>query len=297
MQERLKIIEGNNIYAIAPSSGFPKQILEKLTITNKNKNIYIPENSFREGYIYLSNSDDNRFKILKNALKQNNYNIIWCLKGGYGSARIVERLYSLKRPKKEKIFIGYSDITAIHLFLSQEWGWRTIHGSMLSEIYDINKDSKNFIYLNQIINGIAFNIELTPINNIAENVSIIKGSINGGHMDLLNMSIKTKWEIKPKEILFLEVNNKKGYQLDFYLTHFLQAGIFHQIKALVIGDLVPKIDIYVDYAVNNFASNINIPVFKTSCFGHGKKNYPIMYNANYQIMKDIDNSYTMKMII
>lgn len=198
MQERLEIIEGKNIYAIAPSSGFPKQILEKLTITNKNKNIYIPENSFREGYVYLSNSDDNRFKILKNALEQNNYNIIWCLKGGYGAARIVERLYSLKRPKKEKIFIGYSDITAIHLFLSQEWGWRTIHGSMLSEIYDINKDSKNFIYLNQIINGIVFNMELTPINNIAENVSIIKGSINGGHMGLLNMSLKTKWEIKPK---------------------------------------------------------------------------------------------------
>lgn len=294
MQERLKIIQENKIYVVAPSSGIPKQILEKLPTTNKN--LYIPENSFKENYVYLSNSDDSRFEILKNALEQNDYSIIWCLRGGYGAARIVERLYSLKRPIKEKIFIGYSDITAIHLFLSQEWGWKTIHGPMLSEIYDSSKDSKNFMYLNKIINGVTITIELVPINKFAKNVSTVKGSISGGHMDLLNMSIKTRWEIKPKEIIFLEVNNRKGYQIDFYLTHFLQAGIFNEAKALVIGDLTPKIDGYVDYAVNNFANNINIPVYKTNCFGHGKNNYPLMYNANYQIMKDVDNSYMMKMI-
>lgn len=294
MYERFQIVEKNTVYVVAPSSGVPKHIIEKLTY---NKNIYIPDNSFQEGYIYLSNSDDNRFEILKNALEQNIYNIIWCIRGGYGAARIVERLYSLKRPKKEKVFIGYSDITAIHLFLSQEWGWKTIYGSMLGEIYDEDKDSKNFIYLNKIINGRYFNIELIPINNIAKKNSIIKGSINGGHMDLINMSIGTKWELKPKKILFLEVNKKSGYQIDFYLTHFLQAGIFSQIEALVIGDLVPKIDNYVDYAINSFANSIDIPVFKTDNFGHGKKNYPIMYNTNYQIIKDMDGRYIMKINI
>ena len=294
MHERFKIIEENNIYAVAPSSGVPKQVIDKLT---SKKNVYIPDNSFQEGYIYLSNSDDNRFEFLKNALEQNNCNIIWCMRGGYGSARIVERLYNLKKPKKEKIFIGYSDITAIHLFLSQEWGWRTIHGSMLSEIYNKDKDSKNFIYLNEIIKGRNFNIELTPMNTIAQNNLIIKGSISGGHMDLINMSIGTKWEIKPKKILFLEVNKKKGYQIDFYLTHFLQLQIFDQIEALVIGDLVPKIDNYVDDAVDSFVNNINIPVFKTDSFGHGKKNYPIMYNANYKIIKAMDDRYIMNMII
>ena len=56
--------------------------------------------------------------------------------------------------------------------------------------------------LNEIIKGRNFNIELTPMNAVAKNNLIIKGSISGGHMDLINMSIGTKWEIKPKKYCF-----------------------------------------------------------------------------------------------
>ncbi len=54
--------------------------------------------------------------------------------GGYGSMRLIPHLHKLKAPKKPKLFIGFSDITSLHLYFNQEWKWPTIHGRTISQV-------------------------------------------------------------------------------------------------------------------------------------------------------------------
>jgi muramoyltetrapeptide carboxypeptidase len=90
--------------------------------------------------------------MIKAALLNNDNDILWSLRDGYGTAKVVEILYDDKEfliamRKKNKIptVIGYCDITALHLFLSQEFNWKTIHGPIFREIQIRNK-RKNFLY-------------------------------------------------------------------------------------------------------------------------------------------------------
>ncbi|MCK6600046.1 MAG: LD-carboxypeptidase, partial [Bdellovibrionaceae bacterium] len=80
----------------------------------------------------LNSSDRNiRFDYLKLALEEEQSDVIWCLRGGYGSIHLLPLLDSLKKPKKKKLLIGLSDITSLHIYLQQRWGWSTLHASHL----------------------------------------------------------------------------------------------------------------------------------------------------------------------
>ena len=68
--------------------------------------------------------------------------IIWCIRGGEGASRLIPYLEKLPNDKKEriaqnknkKILIGYSDITALHIYLQVQYDWQTLHGTMLEMI-------------------------------------------------------------------------------------------------------------------------------------------------------------------
>jgi muramoyltetrapeptide carboxypeptidase len=56
------------------------------------------------------------------------------LRGGYGSIRILPELNKIKAPFTPKLLIGYSDITSLHVFLTQKWKWSSLHGPLIDRI-------------------------------------------------------------------------------------------------------------------------------------------------------------------
>lgn len=81
---------------------------------------------------YLAGSDAQRIDDLHSAFADRDVNAIICLHGGYGSARLLDRIdYDLLR-RHRKIFVGYSDITALHVVIARRVGFVTFHGPMLS---------------------------------------------------------------------------------------------------------------------------------------------------------------------
>jgi muramoyltetrapeptide carboxypeptidase len=275
------------IQVVAPASGVDLDEVNALQ-SLKSLNIQIPRNLISNAITFHSNSDHERFRLLKKALISHQKNdIIWCLRGGYGSARIIDKLKTLPKPKTNKLFIGYSDITALHLFLSEHWGWKTVHGSVLVEILNSNKDPKNFYKLADIIsrNVTELTLEpLKPLNNLAMKSTKVSGRLTGGNLSIVQTSLGTDWQIKAaKKILFLEEVGEKGYQIDRSLNHLKQSGILNQTKAIVFGDCVDcKEDAFL--ALEWFSAETKIPVFKTEQFGHGKVNYPMVYNIKAEIV-------------
>lgn len=282
------------ITVVAPASTVEKDKLEYLS-NQKILDLNLPKNFLTPQTIpYHSDSDEERFEQLKEALN-NNSKIIWSLRGGYGSARLFENLKNLKKPTHKKIFIGYSDLTFLHLFLMQNWNWKTIHGATLSDLLSPDKDPKNFSLLLDIISKNIDEIKYNDIlsyNSLAESSHELNGILVGGNLEMLATSLGTPWQIKGNnKIIFIEDTGSKGYMIDRNLNHLLQANVFKNATAIIFGSFLNG-DENVEFALKRFAKEVKIPVFKTNLFGHGYKNYPFILNSNTKISSQ-EKSITM----
>ena len=296
-------LANRKIMVVATGSGTEIKNLEKL----KNLaalSVSIPDNLVTNDIPLHANTDEERLRYLKEALFNPSKNtIVWALRGGYGSARLIEELNKLAKPKTEKLFIGYSDITALHLFLAQKWNWKPIHGASFIELLDPEKDPDNFHKLSAIISGQTSRLQmdnLKPLNNQAKALKKVKGSLTGGNLTIIQSGIGTKWQMKAAgKIVFFEDINEPGYKMDRVLNQLNQSGLLQGVKGIIFGDFTsPEDDDLVDLALERFATKTNIPVFKTEQFGHGKMNYPLVYNARSEItFNKKNNKYSLIMYL
>lgn len=214
---------------------------------------------------------------------------IWCLRGGYGSMRLIPHLLKMKSPKRPKLFIGFSDITSLHLFFSQNWKWPVIHGRTISQMNPELALSKDRKFLRDVIYGKKHKMtfkSLIPLNKAAEEKRNLSGKITGGNLRILQSSIGTKWEVKAKgKILFMEDVAERGYSVDRMLEQMIQAEIIHKgVKALVFGDFTQGQEKdgkdHTQEALWRFAQRVPYPVLKGLPAGHGHEfNYPIPFNT------------------
>lgn len=287
------------IKVVAPASGADPQHLATLQALTELK-IEIAPNLLSKDIIFHSNNDEIRFALLKAALYDKSKNtILWTLKGGYGSARLINRLRFLPKPKQEKTFIGFSDNTALHLFLAQHWEWKTIHGSGLLQLLNPEADPQNFQKIAEIIAKKTSKLQITHLmafNAQANHPKKISGPLIGGNLATIQSGIKTAWQMKAAgKIVFLEDTGEKGYSIDRMLYQLREAGLFKGVKGVVFGNFTdaPLDDIMI--ALERFAKEVQIPVYKTDQFGHGSINYPLVYNAASEIVPKGPNEFALIM--
>lgn len=275
----LKAFSSYKIEVIEPSSKCDEECDRKLKNTQKSfANITV-------------NVTKNKISQLKDSLLNPKNDIVWALRGGYGAANVIHELYSdakfmntLKSLKNPPIVIGYSDITVLHLFLSQEFGWKTFHGPTFREMFKADKFTmQNFTQLKQTLNGKNTTLPLQPINALALHNTKIIGKITGGNLSIIQTSIGTRWQIKSAEkILFLEDWNETPQKILRMLYHLKMAGVLSDVKAIIFGDMCDNSNA-MKKQLKEFAFNVIVPVYVTDYFGHCQRNYSIVYNAEAEI--------------
>lgn len=232
-----------------------------------------------------------KLQNLKNALLDQENELVWALRGGYGTASIVDLLYedhdfmsAMKKKTSYPLFIGYCDVTALHLFLSQEFGWKTLHGPVIKELTSKRKRN-SFHVLSKVLDGITrikF-VGLQALNNKGEITAEIKGKMTGGNLSIIQTSIGARWQIQTKnKILFLEDCHEKPHKILRMLSHLKMAGLFDGVRAVIVGNLCDDSD-YMRKSIISFFSTLAIPTYAIDVFGHGMYNYPILYNADVSI--------------
>lgn len=279
---------GHTIELIAPSSAFNLDELEavRALIQQLGFTPLISENLLGKD-LFCANSDEQRLTQLIHALTNEQSQAIWCLRGGYGAARLLPALEKIPIPARPKLLIGFSDITALHLFLQQKWGWSTLHGNVATQLvkapYQGNEGEKILL---ELLTGQRTEITypVTPLNEAARQEIILEAPITGGNLTLLQTSIGTFWQVQAEhKFLLIEETNEKGYRVDRMLTHLSQAGIFQAVSALIIGDFVGGQELngtsLTMEAVNRFAEQVSFPVVRCQNIGHGAINYPLPFGT------------------
>jgi muramoyltetrapeptide carboxypeptidase len=183
--------------------------------------------------------------------------------------------------------MGFSDITTLHVFLNQQWGWPTIHGPMVDRI------GRGLILEPQLreLHDIYFGDEaqvvfrgLKPMNAAARTARVIRGPVTGGNLMTLQSTIGTRapWGTRGR-IVFLEEIDERGYRIDRLLEHLAQTGHFARARAIVLGEFLGGTEsdgsTRVPGVLQRFADSLKIPVMTGIEAGHGDMQRPIPFET------------------
>ncbi|WP_413581590.1 S66 peptidase family protein [Bdellovibrio sp. HCB288] len=284
------IQEGDIIDVVAP--GYPVQLPEvdgaRDFLLRWKLQPRIPKNIIKPHFLH-AHEDEMRFAFLKSAIQSKDSRVIWCLRGGYGSNRLLPMLAKLKKPKEPKLLIGISDITSLHTFLIQEWGWSTLHAPLLDRLGRGLVSPKHEKELHKILFGQEKVIEfkkLKALNDQARNIKLLKSRIVGGNLSVLQTTLGTPWQIDTKNsLLFVEDAGERGYRIDKMLEHMRQAGALKQCRGLILGDFIGGKEPGTE--TNNFkkvfkrwSEDLDIPVFQGLEAGHDVIQRPVPFNTS-----------------
>ncbi len=232
--------KGDSVAIIAPASPSDKNLIDKC-ITSLNElglKVVVGESCLSE-HGFLSGTDDIRANDINCMFADKNIKGIFALRGGYGCARLLNLIDFKLIKKNPKIFVGYSDITALHIAINQKSKLITYHGPMISTELIKGLDEYSADYYQKFIFGYEKVEEL--VNPEEDNLEIINtgiatGQLVGGNLSLICSSLGTKYEINTKnKILFLEEVEEVPYKVDRMLTHLKQSGKLKEANGIILG--------------------------------------------------------------
>ena len=263
---------------VSPSSWLNEPDLKTAVsvFENKGYKLVLGKSVFLKEFTYAGTPQE-RADDINNMFANPDIDAIICARGGYGANRVLPLLdYDLIQ-ENPKIFMGYSDITAFLISITQKTGLITFHGPMLTSF---KKRMVNYNF--DLMENILVGSESVTIQSPSELPACIlkpgkaKGPLWGGNMCLLINRLGTPDQLNTAgAILFIEDIDEYLYAFDRMLVHMKKAGMFENIKGLIIGELVDMKDYddpfgkSTDEIVMDVCGDLDIPIISNFPCGHG----------------------------
>jgi muramoyltetrapeptide carboxypeptidase len=218
---------------------------------------------------YLAGGDAGRIDDLHAMFADAAVAGILCVRGGYGAHRLLERLdYELIRAHP-KVFIGYSDITALHLAIRARCGFVTFHGPMTTAL--AHSDPHDFLACLRAVSrpeplGALVNPPgAPPVETLVPGEA--EGELIGGNAALLTALLGTPYEPEfTGRVLFLEDVGDRIYRLDRKLAHLRLADVFDRVAGVIVGECryPPEPDAL---ALRQILDDLIVPIGKPAIYG------------------------------
>lgn len=242
-------------------------------------------------YGHLAGTDEERAGELNEMFKDKDIKAIIALRGGSGSARILDKLDYEAISKNPKIFAGYSDITALHLAIFKKTGLVTFHSPVAvstwnSFSYDYFKkllfEREAITYKNPDSKGDQLAQTENRIRTITPGTA--KGNLLGGNLSVLTGIMGSEYFPKnwKGKILYLEDVGEKIYAVDRMMSQLYLAGVFEQISGFVFGKCTecdPGGSGYgsltLEEVIDHYIKPLDIPAYSGAMIGHIDDNVTI----------------------
>lgn len=234
---------------------------------------------------YLGGTDEERLDDLHDMFRDPEVKAVFAIRGGYGSAHLLDRIdYGLLR-KNPKIFLGYSDITALHLAIHKRAGLVTFHGPIvLAEFTDYTRAwFRRALFDARPLGALTNPPETNPLRPAhplrAVRAGKARGRLIGGNLTLVCRTLGTPFEIDTRgRILFLEDTDEQPYSIDGMLTQLRLAGKLQAAAAVIFGECLgcrprqfqPTFDstLSLGEVLDDILGKLDIPVLSGLTIGH-----------------------------
>lgn len=236
MRKPIPLKPGDTIRVVSPASPLPLEKLEKMRefLEAEGYKVELAKNALAAEE-YLAGSDGARAQDLMEAFTDPAVQGILCSRGGYGSARLMPHLDLDAISASNKLFLGYSDITTLHLAL-QRRGLASIYAPM-GISFHAERDPWVYDSFRAALRG-----ENTIPIGAPKGTTLVggqaEGEITGGCLCLLTDSLATPDALDARgKILLIEDVDENPHRIDAMLTHLLLSGILPSASGVVIGEM------------------------------------------------------------
>jgi muramoyltetrapeptide carboxypeptidase len=270
-----RLIPGDTIAIAAPASHFDKEkfyrgiaVLERMGFRP-----FVPYDLFQKDS-YFAGSDSHRAGLLNRLFEDRAIKAILCARGGFGSMRILSHLNFKAIRKNPKIFVGFSDISALLSVLSERCGLVTFHGPTLTTLADSDQETRDAM-VSAVSSGKR--LEIKAKKGVVIKAGSASGPVSGGNLSTLCHLAGTPFQPHLKgHILLIEDRGEAAYRIDRMLTQMKLAGYFSRLAGVALGSFEDGGTADAVYSVvEDIFDELDIPIVAGFQIGHGKTNITI----------------------
>lgn len=269
--------QGDRVRLIAPASPFDRGLLRagQRVLEGLGLVPVVSRDEFaRDGF--LAGSDRRRAATLTRALQQDDSKAVWCIRGGYGTARLLALLDLPRLRRRPKLLVGFSDITSLLLQLARPGGFVTIHGPVVTQLPRL--PAAHLAWLEALLFG-------TPVPRqlpLGRTRTLVPGRAEG-RLVACNLSILaslTGTRFAPDlggALLCLEDVHEEAYRLDRLFWQIVSAGLLRRCRGIVMGELVDCKPAGTGRhsarrVLERAVAALGLPAVSGAAFGHGRRN-------------------------
>ena len=273
---------------IAPASSFDRPSFEAgLALINARYRAEHGPGIF-ERQRYLAGDDARRLAELTAALKDPQIRAVFCARGGYGATRLLPRLATARPPGPPKVLVGFSDITALHLWF-QRFGRISVHGPVLTQLGRgrLPGDTSGRLF------ALLESAQPPPPLRGAECYvgGTAEGPLLGGNLSVFTRLLGTPYMPEVDgAILLLEDQGERPYRLDRMWTHLELAGVFSRVRGIALGSFTGCEEKDAPYTgaevLRDLARATGLPCAAGFPVGHGEVNEPVPLGARVRLDAD-----------
>ncbi|MDO4548020.1 MAG: LD-carboxypeptidase [Clostridia bacterium] len=240
-------------------------------------------------YGYLSGSDDVRARDVNRMFADAEVKAVICLKGGYGTPRILDRLDYDAISRHPKLFSGYSDITAMHLALFAKCGLCTLHAPMPA--YGVDGESLKSIA--ECLSGATVGKPLVNIDGslpVCVNPGEVEAPLIGGNLSLIATVAGSEYmpDVSGR-LLFIEDVSEYTYAIDRMLTRLRLLGVFEKCAGVIFGSFekceseYPDRALGIDQIIADVVAGCKKPIISSLRAGHCRPSLCLGLGIRYHL--------------
>lgn len=236
-------------------------------------------------YHQLAGTDAQRAADFQEQMDNPNIKAIWCVRGGYGTVRIIDLLDFTKFKQNPKWIIGFSDVTVLHSHLNR-MGIQSIHATMPISIPRATTEAKESLRKALFGEPLEYKFSCDILNHLGT----AKGELVGGNLSILYSLLGSESAIDcTNKILFIEDLDEYLYHIDRMMLNLKRNGCLSSLRGMIIGGMTKMNDNEIPWGKNAFeiieevTKNLNIPIIYNFPAGHIQDNRALIMGKTISV--------------
>ncbi len=233
----------------------------------------------------LAGTDEQRAQDFQTMMDDTDVKAIWCVRGGYGTVRIIDLLDFTKFKQNPKWIVGFSDVTVLHSQLTT-MGFASLHATMPVSVLRATEAAKETLRQSLFGEKLDYTIAIDAMNKSGKATGILVG----GNLSILYSLFGSPSAIDcTDKILFIEDLDEYLYHVDRMLMNMKRNGCLKSIKGIVVGSMTKMKDNDIPWGKNaleivqDITKNYNIPIIYNFPAGHIQDNRALIIGSNVTI--------------
>ena len=235
-------------------------------------------NSIGLDYNQLAGTDEQRAADFQTQLDNPNIKAIWCVRGGYGTVRMIDLLDFTKFKQSPKWIVGFSDVTVLHSHLNT-MGFASIHGIMPVSS-KASEEAKETLRKSLFGESLQYKVPCENMNRLGT----AKGELVGGNLSILYSLFGSPSAIDCSDkILFIEDLDEYLYHIDRMMINLKRNGCLESLKGIIVGGMTKMKDNDIPWGkdaveiIDDVTKNYTIPIIYNFPAGHMADNRALIF--------------------